>query len=72
MSKPPVNLWDKVRQRIGLKGYPIQTEKSYVEWIRRLILFHNKRHLKEMGKKEIESFLSYLVLQRNAAPSTQK
>lgn len=71
MSKPPVKLLDKVRQRIRLKGYSIRTEKSYVEWIRRFILFHNKRHPKEMGKKEIESFLSHLVLQRNVAPSTQ-
>jgi integron integrase len=71
MSNPPVKLLDKVRQRIRLKGYSIRTEKSYVEWIRRFILFHDKRHPKEMGKKEIESFLSHLVLQRNVAPSTQ-
>jgi integron integrase len=71
MSHPPVKLLDQVRSRIRLKGYSIRTEKSYVEWIRRFILFHNKRHPREMGKAEIESFLSHLVLQRNVAASTQ-
>jgi len=71
VGKPPVKLLDKVRQRIRLKGYSIRTEKSYEEWIRRFILFHFKRHPKDMGKKQIESFLSHLVLRRNAAPSTQ-
>jgi len=71
MANPPVKLLDKVRSRIRLKGYSIRTEKSYVDWIRRFILFHNKRHPKEMGKKEIESFFSHLVIQRDVAPSTQ-
>jgi integron integrase len=71
MAKPQTKLLDQVRNRIRLKGYSIRTEKTYVEWIRRFILFHNKQHPKQMGKKEIESFLSYLVVQRNVAPSTQ-
>jgi integron integrase len=71
MSQTPVKLLDQVRSKIRLKGYSIRTEKSYAEWIRRFILFHNKRHPKEMGKAEIESFLSHLVVQRNVASSTQ-
>ena len=71
MANQPVKLLDQVRQKIRLKGYSIRTEKSYVEWIRRFILFHNKRHPKEMGKKEIESFLSHLVIGRDVASSTQ-
>ena len=71
MSNPPIKLLDQVRSKIRLKGYSIRTEKSYVEWIRRFILFHHKRHPKEMGKAEIESFLSHLVIQRNVASSTQ-
>jgi integron integrase len=71
MRQTPVKLLDQVRSKIRLKGYSIRTERSYVEWIRRFILFHNKRHPKDMGKAEIESFLSYLVLQRNVAASTQ-
>jgi integron integrase len=69
--KPPVKLLDRVRQRIRLKGYSIRTEKAYSEWIKRYILFHNKRHPNEMGKQEIEAFLSHLVVNRNVAPSTQ-
>jgi len=67
----PVKLLDLVRQRIRLKGYSIRTEKSYTEWIRRYILFHGKQHPKEMGKREIEAFLSHLANNRNVAPSTQ-
>jgi integron integrase len=62
---------DKVRQRIRLKGYSIRTERSYSQWIKRFILFHNKRHPRDMGKMEIEAFLSHLAINRNVAASTQ-
>lgn len=71
MGNSPVKLLDKVRQRIRLKGYSIRTEKSYVSWIKRFILFHGKRHPQEMGKPEIETFLSHLVMKHNVASSTQ-
>jgi integron integrase len=71
MDKPPVKLLDLVRQRIRLKGYSIHTEKTYCEWIKRYIFYHNKRHPREMGRKDIEKFLSHLVMDRNVAPSTQ-
>lgn len=71
MGNSPVKLLDKVRQCIRLKGYSIRTEKSYVSWIKRFILFHGKRHPQEMGKSEIEAFLSHLVMKRNVASSTQ-
>ena len=61
MDNPPVKLLDRVRQRIRLKGYSIRTEKSYVSWIKRFIRFHGRRHPQEMGKPEIESFLSHLA-----------
>jgi integrase len=70
-QQPSVKLLDLVRQRIRLKGYSIRTEKSYTQWIRRFIFFHNKRHPKLMGKTEIEAFLSHLVIHRNVSPSTQ-
>ena len=53
-------LLDKVRYRIRVKGYSIRMEKSYTSWIKRYIYFHGKRHPQEMGKPEIESFLSHL------------
>jgi integrase len=67
MGIPPVRLLDKIRQFIWLKGYSIRTEKSYISWIKRFILFHDKRHPQDMGKPEIEAFLSPLVINRNVA-----
>ena len=67
MGIPPVRLLDKIRQFIRLKGYSIRTEKSYISWIKRFILFHDKRHPQDMGKPEIEAFLSPLVINRNVA-----
>jgi len=64
-------LLDLTREKIRLKHYSIQTEKSYVEWIKRFIFFHNKKHPVDMGKVEIEEFLSYLAMTRQVAPSTQ-
>ena len=56
MEKPPKKLLEQVSDVIRLKHYFYQTEKNYVNWIKRYIIFHGKRHLKEMGKREIESF----------------
>jgi site-specific recombinase XerD len=47
------------------------TEKAYVDWIRRFILFHGKRHPREMGKSEVSAFLTHLAVERNVASSTQ-
>jgi integron integrase len=71
MEKPSLKLLDLVRQRIRLKGHSIRTEKAYVSWIKRYILFHDKRHPEDMGKAEIEAFLSHLAMKLNVAPSTQ-
>ena len=71
MNKPPKRLLDQVRDRIRMKHYSIRTEQAYVSWIKRFILFHNKQHPKDMGKQEIESFLTHLALDLNVASSTQ-
>ncbi len=71
MNKPPKRLLDQVRDQIRLRHYSIRTEQAYVSWIKRFILFHDKKHPSEMGKQEIESFLSYLVMNFNVAASTQ-
>jgi len=71
MEKPPTKLLDRARYRIRLKGYSIRTEQSYVSWIRRFILFHNKRHPQNMGKDEIEAYLTHLAVKRHVSPSTQ-
>jgi integron integrase len=60
-----------VRDAIRLKHYSIRTEESYVTWIKRYILFHNKRHPNAMGSAEIEAFLTHLAVDRQVAASTQ-
>jgi len=64
-------LLDQVRETIRTKHYSIRTEQSYVQWVRRYILFHNKRHPKDMGEKEINEFLKHLAVNRNVTASTQ-
>ena len=69
-SKP--KLLDQVRHAIRLKNYSYRTEQTYVQWIRRFILYHDKRHPQEMGKAEVEAFLTHLAVERHVAASTQK
>ena len=64
-------LLDQVRETIRLKHYFRKTEKTYVSWIRRFILFHGKKHPQQMGKREIEAFPSHLAVDRNVAASTR-
>ncbi|MDD2701408.1 MAG: integron integrase [Sideroxydans sp.] len=70
-SVPAPKLLDQVRGKIRLKHYSIRTEQSYVDWIRRYILFHGKHHPKDMGAQEIESFLTHLAVHGRVAASTQ-
>ncbi|MGB0954712.1 MAG: integron integrase [Panacagrimonas sp.] len=64
-------LLDQVRVAIRSRHYSRRTEESYVHWIRRFILFHDKRHPRQMGAGEVADFLSHLATQRNVAASTQ-
>ena len=68
-SQPP-KLLDRVRQRIRAKHYSPRTEKAYVHWVRRYILFHGKRHPKDLAEPEIEAFLTALAVHGSSA-STQ-
>jgi integrase len=72
MPQPsPPKLLDQVRSAIRVKHYSIRTEETYVNWIKRFILFHHKRHPQEMNSPEIEQFLTHLAVERNVAASTQ-
>ncbi len=71
MEQRPKKLLEQVQDVIRLKHYSYQTEKTYISWIRRYILFHDKRHPKDMGGTEIEAFLTHLAVQENVAASTQ-
>src|SRR4051812_24998381 len=64
-------LLDRVRERIRLKHYSIRTEEAYIDWIRRFILFHSKRHPEQMGSVEVEAFLTDLAVHRGVAAATQ-
>ncbi|WP_310451544.1 integron integrase [Sulfuritalea sp.] len=70
MSNPP-KLLDQVREKLRVKHYAIRTEQTYVDWIRRYILFHDKRHPKEMGAADVEAFLTHLAVAGKVASSTQ-
>ncbi|MGI2258295.1 integron integrase [Shewanella sp. GXUN23E] len=61
-----------VRDSMRLRGYSLRTEKAYLHWMRRFILFHNKRHPTEMGEAEIIAFLTHLAVERHVAVNTQK
>ena len=69
MSKP--KLLDQVRHKIRRLNYSYCTEKAYLSWIKRFILYHEKRHPCVMGEVEIEAFLTDLAINKNVAPSTQ-
>lgn len=64
-------LLDIVRDKIRFKHYSISTEKTYVFWIKHYIFFHDKRHPIDLGKKEIEDFLTFLAVTKKVSPTTQ-
>jgi integrase len=64
-------LLDRVHEIIRRKHYSIGTEQAYVDWIKRFILHHDKRHPAELGATEVEAFLTWLAVERGVAASTQ-
>ena len=83
MATPPVNaadtssvprqpkLLERLRVHLRTRHYSIRTEQAYIDWARRFILYHNKRHPQEMGAVEVEAFLSHLAVDRQVSASTQ-
>jgi len=67
----PPKLLDQMRDRIRVKHYSIRTETQYIQWAKRFILFHNKRHPQEMGVTEVEAFLTHLAVDGHVSASTQ-
>jgi len=62
---------EQVRQSFRVRHYSIRTERSYLMWIRQYILFHHKRHPREMGESQVAAFLSHLAVNRDVAANTQ-
>ena len=69
MEQPKI--LDRMRAVLRTRHYSIPTEDSYVQWARRFILFHGKKHPSAMGAAEINAFLSHLAVERNVSASTR-
>ena len=64
-------LLDRVRDAIRLNISSVRTEEAYADWIKRFVLFHDKRHAQEMGYSDVSGFLLHLATEEGVAASTQ-
>jgi integrase len=71
-SPQPRKLLDHVRDVLRVNHYLVRTEEAYVGWIRRFILYHNKKHPREMGALEVELYLTHLAVGEKVSTNTQK
>ena len=71
IPNPKARLRDQVREVMRYKHYALRTEETYWHWIRRYILFHGKRHPREMGAEDVRVFLSHLATAGGVAAATQ-
>lgn len=69
-ARPP-KLLDQLRAAVRVRGYSLSTERTYVHWCKRFILFHHKRHPRDMGAREVEAYLTHLAVERTVSSSTQ-
>jgi integron integrase len=70
-SANPPKLLDQLRDKLRVKHYSIRTETQYLQWVKRFILYHGKRHPREMGAEEVEAFLTHLATAGQVSASTQ-
>lgn len=70
-TPPPPRLLDALRDAIRIRHYSLRTERAYVQWARRYIRFHGRRHPREMGEAEVTAFLGSLATVGNVSASTQ-
>ena len=68
---PPPKLLERLRIHLRTRHYSLRTEEAYLNWVRRFILYHDKRHPQDMGATEVEAFLSHLAVDRQVSASTQ-
>jgi integron integrase len=68
---PAPRLLDQVREALRVRHMSLRTEEAYVDWVRRFILHHGKRHPKTMGPEEVAAFLTHLAVARKVSASTQ-
>jgi hypothetical protein len=65
-------LLDEVHDALRVRQYSLATERNYLRWVQRFVLFHGKRHPNQMGKEEIEAFLTYLAVRRAVPPESRR
>jgi integron integrase len=70
---PPAGprLYDVMREKMRTRHMALRTEQAYIQWIRRYVAFHRRRHPRELGGAEVEQFLTHLAVDRKVSPSTQ-
>jgi len=61
---------EEVRATIRVRHYSYRTEQTYLDWIRRFILFDGRRHPRDMGESEVGEYLTHLAVERQVAPAT--
>jgi hypothetical protein len=61
-------LLDQMRDVLRSRHYSYRTEETYLDWVRRYILFHSKRHPKDMGVTEIQTLLTHLAVEKTSQP----
>ena len=67
----PKKLLEQVQEALRTKHYSYRTEQTYIDWIKRYIIFHKKQHPKDLGVEEIRAFIAHLATDRKVATSTQ-
>lgn len=68
---PRRRLLEEIRAQMRVRHYSLRTEEIYLGWIKRYVVFHGKRHPRDMGGPELEGFLSHLAVHGKVASSTQ-
>ena len=71
VPNPKLRLREQLREVARFKHLSLRTEQAYWDWMRRYILFHGKKHPREMAEKEVRDFLVHLAVERRVSASTQ-
>ena len=71
IPNPKLKFMEQCREVMRFKRLALRTEGAYLQWIKRFIFFHGKRHPKDLGVAEVRGFLTHLASERNVAASTQ-
>lgn len=74
-GRPPIQstwLLGAVKERARYLHFSLHTERAYVHWVRQFVRWHDRRHPRTMGQREVEAFLTMLASERAVSPSTHK